>query len=159
MGKISVNMLSVADIVKGHGVETAYNELVHLLEKYGKNDLNIVKNKGEDYDVLHLHTVDPVGYIKQKMTKSTTLTSVHFLPNTLDGALKIPRVFSNIYAWWVKKIYLDSDYLVVVNPTYVDEISKLGFDKNKIFYIPNIVSNDSFYVISEKDFKRLVELE
>lgn len=154
MGKISVNMLSVADIVKGHGVETAYNELVHLLEKYGKNDLNIVKNKGEDYDVLHLHTVDPVGYIKQKMTKSTTLTSVHFLPNTLDGALKIPRVFSNIYAWWVKKIYLDSDYLVVVNPTYVDEISKLGFDKNKIFYIPNIVSNDSFYVISEKEKDR-----
>lgn len=154
MGKISVNMLSVADIVKGHGVETAYNELVHLLEKYGKNDLNIVKNKGEDYDVLHLHTVDPVGYIKQKMTKSTTLTSVHFLPNTLDGALKIPRVFSNIYAWWVKKIYLDSDYLVVVNPNYVDEISKLGVDKSKIFYIPNVVSNDSFYVISEKDKDR-----
>lgn len=154
MGKISVNMLSVADIVKGHGVETAYNELVHLLEKYGKNDLNIVKNKGEDYDVLHLHTVDPVGYIKQKMTKSTTLTSVHFLPNTLDGALKIPRVFSNIYAWWVKKIYLDSDYLVVVNPNYVDEISKLGVDKSKIFYIPNVVSNDSFYVISEKEKDR-----
>lgn len=154
MGKISVNMLSVASIVKGHGVETAYNELINLLEKYGKNDLNIVKNKGEDYDVLHLHTVDPVGYLKQRVTKSTTLTSVHFLPDTLNGALKIPRVFSNIYAWWVKKIYLDSDYLVVVNPNYVDEISKLGVDKSKIFYIPNVVSNDSFYVISEKDKDR-----
>lgn len=155
MGKISVNMLSVANIVKGHGVETAYNELINLLEKYGKNDLNIVKNKGEHYDVLHLHTVDPVGYLKQRVTKSTTLTSVHFLPDTLNGALKIPRVFSNIYAWWVKKIYLDSDYLVVVNPNYVDEISKLGVDKSKIFYIPNVVSNDSFYVISEKDKDRI----
>lgn len=151
MEKISVTMLSIASIVKGHGVETAYNELINLLEKYGKNDLNIVKNKGGDYDVLHLHTVDPVGYLKQRVTKSTTLTSVHFLPDTLNGALKIPRVFSNIYAWWVKKIYLDSDYLVVVNPNYVDEISKLGVDKSKIFYIPNVVSNDSFYVISEKD--------
>lgn len=151
MKKISVNMLSVADVVKGHGVDTAYNELVQLLYKYGKNDLDIFLNKGEDYDVLHLHTVDPVSYLKQKMTKSTTLTSVHFLPNTLNGALKIPKVFSNIYAWWVKKIYLESNYLVVVNPTYIDEISKLGIDKSKIFYIPNIVSNDNFYVLSEKE--------
>lgn len=154
MVKISVNMLSVADVVKGHGVDTAYSELVHLLEKYGKNDLDIVKNKGERYDVLHLHTVDPVSYLKQRMAKTTTLTSVHFLPNTLNGALKIPRVFSNIYAWWVKKIYLDSDYLVVVNPNYVDEISKLGVDKSKIFYIPNVVSNENFYVLSEKEKTR-----
>lgn len=151
MKKISVNMLSVADVVKGHGVDTAYNELVQLLYKYGKNDLDVFLNKGKDYDVLHLHTVDPISYLKQKAAKSTTLTSVHFLPNTLNGALNIPKFFSNIYAWWVKKIYLESDYLVVVNPTYIDEISKLGVDKSKIFYIPNIVSNENFYVLSEKE--------
>lgn len=36
MKKISVNMLSIANIVKGQGVESAYNELIKLLNKYGK---------------------------------------------------------------------------------------------------------------------------
>lgn len=150
MKKISVNMLSIADTVKGQGVETAYNELISLLNKYGKNDLDIVKNKGLDFDVLHLHTPNIASYLKQSFTKNTTLTYVHFLPNTLDGVLKMPKMFLNIYAWWVKKIYLESDYLVVVNPNYIEEMVKLGFDKDKIFYIPNIVSSDNFYVMSEK---------
>ena len=42
MRKITVNMLSIADSVKGQGVETAYNELIALLKKYGKDDLEIV---------------------------------------------------------------------------------------------------------------------
>ena len=151
MKKISVNMLSIADMVKGQGVETAYNELINLLNKYGNDELTIVKNKGLKYDILHMHTENPMSYIKQRLTKGVTLTYVHFLPNTLEGALKLPKLFMKIYAWWVKKCYMKSDYLVVVNPSYKDEMIKLGFDKDKIFYVPNYVSNDSFYVIDEKD--------
>lgn len=150
MKKISINMLSVADVVKGHGVETAYNELLNILNKYGSRDLDVVVNKGLKSDILHLHTPDPVSFFKQRLTKNTTLTYVHFLPNTLDGALKMPKAFLDIYAWWVKKIYLKSDYLVVVNPTYIDEMVKLGFNKDNIFYIPNIVSSDNFFTITEK---------
>ena len=150
MKKISINMLSIADAVKGHGVETAYNELISILNKYGKDELEIVHNKGLDADILHLHTPDPVSFFKQRLTKNTTLTYVHFLPNTLEGAIKMPGVFMDIYAWWVKKIYLKSDYLVVVNPTYIDEMIKLGFNKERIFYIPNIVSNDNFFVVPDK---------
>lgn len=153
MKKISINMLSIADVIKGQGVETAYNELVTLLEKYGSNDLKIVKNKGLNYDILHMHTCNLGSYIKQRLTRNVTLTYVHFLPNTLEGALKIPKLFKNIYAWWVKRCYLKSDYLVVVNPTYKNEMIKLGFNKDKIFYIPNYVSKDIFYPINvlEKD--------
>lgn len=150
MKKISVNMLSIADTVKGHGVETAYNELINILKKYGSNDLEIYKNKGLDCDILHLHTPDPVSFFKQRLTKNNTLTYVHFLPNTLEGTLKMPKSFLDIYAWWVKNIYLKSDYLVVVNPTYVEEMIKLGFNKDKIFYIPNIVSTDNFFVMPDK---------
>jgi len=151
MGKISVNMLSIADAIKGQGVETAYNELIGLLEKYGKDDLEVVKNKGLNYDILHMHTASPISFIKQRLTKNKTLTYVHFMPNTLSGALKIPNLFMNIYAWWIKKNYLMSDYLVVVNPSYIDEMVKMGFDREKIFYIPNFVSSDIFNVISDKD--------
>lgn len=151
MGKISVNMLSIADSIKGHGVDTAYNELLSLLRKYGKDEIEIVENGGLNCDVIHMHTVDPGSFIKLKMSKNKSLMYVHFLPNTLDGALKLPSVFLDIYAWWVKKIYLNSDYLVVVNPNYIDEMIKLGIKEDKIFYIPNIVSNDTFYTISDKE--------
>lgn len=150
MKKVSVNMLSIADSVKGQGVGSAYSELIGLLNKFGKKDLEVVKNKGLNYDILHMHTANPISYIKQRLTKNTTLTYVHFLPNTLDGALKMPKLFMDVYAWWVKKCYLKSDYLVVVNPNYIEEMIKLGYDKEKIFYIPNYVSNDNFYVIDKK---------
>lgn len=151
MKKISVNMLSLADLVKGQGVDTAYNELIKLLNKYGKKDIKIVKNKGLKYDVLHLHTANPISYIKQRLSKGVSLTYVHNLPNTLEGALKLPEIIIKSYAWWLKKCYLNSDYLVVVNPTYVDELAKLGYSKEKIFYIPNIVSKDNFYKMNKKD--------
>lgn len=151
MSKISINMLSIANVIKGQGVETAYNELVYLLEKYGKKDLKIVRNKGLKYDILHMHTTNPVSFIKQRLTKNKTLTYVHFLPNTLNGALKIPSIFMKIYSWWIKKSYLMSDYLVVVNPSYVDEMTKLGYDKSRVFYIPNFVSSKNFNVISNSE--------
>ena len=108
--KISINMLSIADTVKGQGVETAYNELIELLNKYGKDKFEIVKNKGLNYDILHMHTVNPISYLKQRFTNNVTLTYVHFMPTTLDGALKIPKILINGYAWWVKRCYLKSDY-------------------------------------------------
>ena len=46
MKKLTVNMLSIANTVKGQGVETAYNELTNLLDKYGKDDIKYVVNKG-----------------------------------------------------------------------------------------------------------------
>ncbi len=149
--KISVNMLSIADTVKGQGVETAYNELVKLLNKYGKKDIEVFINKGLNYDVLHLHTTDPIGYLKQRLSKHTSLTYVHYMPNTLVGALRLPKIALNTYAWWTKKCYLKSDYLVVVNPTYIDELIKMGYKKERIFYIPNVVSKDNFYKMDRKD--------
>lgn len=154
MKKISVNMLSFANVVKGHGVETAYNELISILTKYGSKDLDIFVNKGINCDILHLHTPDPISFFKQRLTKNVTISYVHFLPNTLVGAINMPKKFLDIYAWWVKKIYLKSDYLVVVNPTYIDEMIKLGVNKDRIFYIPNIVSNEIFFVVSDKEKKQ-----
>lgn len=153
--KISINMLSIADTVKGQGVETAYNELIELLNKYGKDKFEIVKNKGLNYDILHMHTVNPISYLKQRFTKNVTLTYVHFMPTTLDGALKIPKILINGYAWWVKRCYLKSDYLVVVNPAYIDELVSMGYDRDRIFYIPNCISTNSFNVKSDKEKKDL----
>ena len=146
MKKISVNMLSIANIVKGRGVESAYNELIKLLNKYGKKSLNVYINKGLDYDVIHMHTVNPTSYIKQRLASGNTLTYVHFLPNSLEGTLKIPSLFMDVYSWWVKKCYMKSDYLVIVNPTYIKEMIKMGYDKKRYFIFQMLYLMKTFFL-------------
>jgi 1,2-diacylglycerol-3-alpha-glucose alpha-1,2-galactosyltransferase len=69
MKKITINMLSSADKVSGQGVGSAYLELIKLLKEDAKDIFEVSINKGTKYDILHAHTVDPINYIKLKLTK------------------------------------------------------------------------------------------
>ena len=142
---IKINMLSYADKVEGQGVNSAYSELMNLLKKSKELDIHI--NGGLKFDIMHAHTMDPISYAKQRLSKGKSLCYVHFLPDTLDGSMHLPKFAINTYAWWVKKMYLKSDYLVTVNPNYKSYFEKLNYKKENIFYIPNFVSSKNFYVI------------
>lgn len=41
------------------------------------------------------------------------------------------------------------DYLVTVNPYFIDLLEKHGIDRDKVDYIPNYVSDDTFYQLPE----------
>lgn len=41
------------------------------------------------------------------------------------------------------------DQLVVVNPSFIEKLTAYGIKKEKITYIPNFVSSDTFYKISD----------
>ncbi len=151
MKKISINMLSSADKVKGQGVGSAYLELIKLLREDGKEYFDIYINKGSKYDILHAHTIDPINYIKLKFTKGKKVIYVHFLPTTLDGSIKLPKLFFNIFKWYVIKFYKLADKLVVVNPIFIKEMIENGLDKDKIVYIPNFVSKEEFYSLDNKE--------
>ena len=103
--KIKINMLSMADSVDGQGVGSAYLELMKLLKEDGMDDFEIYLNKGTKYDILHAHTVEPRNYIKMKLTKSPTVAYVHFLPDTLDGSIKLPKFAFGIFKKYVIKFY------------------------------------------------------
>ena len=90
MSKIRINMLSMADSVDGQGVGSAYLELMNLLKEEGKNDFEILLNKGiNNCDIIHAHTIEPRNYLKLKLSKKPTISYVHFLPDTLDGSIKL----------------------------------------------------------------------
>ena len=154
MSKIKINMLSFADKVEGQGVGSAYTELIVLLRKKAYKELDIKVNKGLSFDVMHLHTIDPIGFMKQKLSKGKSLTYVHFMPNTLEGAVKLPKPCLKTYEWWVKKVYMSSDYLVTVNPVIKNKLVDMGYPGERIFYIPNFVSNKKFYPMKKNDIKR-----
>ena len=151
MKKITINMLSSADKVPGQGVGTAYVELVKLLKEDGKDMFEVCINKGTKFDILHAHTIDPINYIKLRLTKAKKVIYVHFLPTTLDGSIKLPKLFFKIFKWYVLKFYKLADKLVVVNPYLINEMVENGLDKDKIVYIPNFISKELFYKTKKED--------
>ena len=139
--KIRVNMLSMADSVDGQGVGSAYLELMKLLKEDGKDDFEIQLNKRiKNCDIIHAHTVEPRNYLKLKFAKVPTVAYVHFLPDTLDGSIKLPKPIFKIFKKYVIKFYKQADHLVVVNPIFKKDMVKAGLEEKRITYIPNFVS-------------------
>ena len=152
MKKIRVNMLSMADSVDGQGVGSAYLELMKLLKEDGKDEFDILLNdKIKNSDIIHAHTVEPRNYLKIKKAKVPTVAYVHFLPDTLDGSIKLPKPIFKIFKKYVISFYKNADHLVVVNPIFKKDMVKAGLDENKITYIPNFVSKEKFYKKSDKE--------
>lgn len=153
--KIKINMLSMADSVDGQGVGSAYLELMKLLQEDGKEDFEIYLNKGTNFDIIHAHTIEPRNYFKLKFSKNPTVAYVHFLPDTLDGSIKLPKFIFKIFKKYVISFYKSADYLVVVNPIFKKDMVKAGLDVNKITYIPNFVSKEKFFPKKKNEIDKI----
>lgn len=152
MSKISINMLSSADKVAGQGVGSAYLEQVSLVRDGASDLFDIYINSHKKCDIVHVHTVDLWNYFK--MRKGVSVCYVHFLPDTLDGSIKLPKFAFNVFKKYVTKFYNKADHLVVVNPIFIDDLVKFGIDRKKITYIPNYVSRDKFYKKDVSDIRK-----
>ncbi len=155
MKKIKINMLSMADSVDGQGVGSAYLELMKLLKEDGKDDFEIYLNKGTKFDIIHAHTVEPRNYLKLKMAKCPTVAYVHFLPDTLDGSVKLPKLIFKIFKKYVISFYKSADHIVVVNPIFKKDLVKAGLDGNKVNYIPNFVSKEEFFKMKKSEIDKI----
>lgn len=152
MKKISINMLSSADKVAGQGVGSAYLEQVNLVREGASDLFDIYINSRKKCDIVHVHTVDLWNYFK--MNKGVSVCYVHFLPDTLDGSIRLPRFAFNVFKKYVTKFYNKADHLVVVNPIFIDDLVKFGIDREKITYIPNYVSREKFYKKDASDIRK-----
>ena len=156
MKKIKINMLSSADKVAGQGVGSAYIEQVNLLREGASDIFDIKINSLRDADIMHYHTIDPTNYMRMSTTNGVNVAYVHFLPDTLNGSIKLPNLAFKTFKKYVISFYNKADYLVVVNPIFIDELVKIGIDRKKITYIPNYVSKDSFY---NKTKEEIIEIK
>lgn len=143
--KIKINMLSNADKVDGQGVGSAYLEQVSLICDELHEYFDVVINSSKPADIIHCHTILPDYLIKMKRNKGVNVAYVHFLPDTLDGSIRLPKSAFGIFKKYVTYFYNTADYLIVVNPIFIDDLIKFGIDRHKIKYIPNYVSKESFY--------------
>lgn len=144
-------MLSSADKVAGQGVGSAYLEQVKLVREGASDIFDVQVNSKHPADILHHHTIDPQNYLRMKNNKNLNVAYVHFLPDTLNGSIKLPKPAFHVFKKYVTRFYNHADYLVVVNPIFIDDLVKYGIPRKKIVYIPNYVSKEQFFKKSAKE--------
>jgi len=141
---IKVGMRSLATSVKAQGVGSAYEEMIHLLAEYGKDEIEILRHGLTRSDVIHFHTLDPVSFLRMKLTRKPTIASVHFVPDTMKGSLRLPKPIQRLFDGYTLFFYRSADYLHIVHPDTADILEKYGIDKKRVFFIPNVVSGKGF---------------
>lgn len=153
--KLKINRLSKADSVKAQGVGSVYLEERKLLDKYGKNDFEIqVNSHKKGFDLYHIHSINPSFYFRRKKNR-TTIRFVHFRPDTLEGSIRLPKLFFRIFKKYVVSFYKKAKEIVVVNPSFKEELIAYGLDQKRISYIPNFVSKDTFFPVSREEKKHI----
>lgn len=145
---IKITMFSSADKVAGQGVGSAYLELVNLLKSRCREQLDVQINRYRKSDISHYHTIDlPFYFSTFSKKRGRKIGYVHFLPETLEGSLKIPQPFRGIFYHYVIAFYKRMDHLVVVNPSFIDKLTAYGIPRQKITYIPNFVDAKRFHPV------------
>ncbi len=149
--KLVVNMLSKADSVEGQGVGSAYLEQVSLIKEELSDTFEVRINSKKKADIVHVHSVNPSFYLRFKKKNGIRVMYCHFLPETLKGSIKLPKFAFHIYCKYVMSFYKKADYLVVVNPIFIEDLVALGVQRESIYYIPNYVSNKQFYPMPKEE--------
>ena len=165
MKEYRLNMLSRADMVKGQGVLSAYEEELRLISgrldrihgDSGDFKLNISINDKIDGDITHIHTVNPEFFLRLPAIKSKGIVvgSVHFLPETVDQSLHLPSVARQAFYSYLISFYKSMDRLVTVNPCFIPKLAAYGIDPQKISFIPNYVSGSVFSTVDRQQVKEL----
>ncbi len=148
-------MLSRATSAPAQGVGSVYLEMMSLMEKYGKGDFEIYLNRhSSKMDLYHVHSINPTFYFMMKK-KRTTICFVHFMPDTLEGSIRLPKLIFRLFRKYVVSFYKKAKEIVVVNPSFKKELVQYGLKEERISYIPNFVSSSQFYPMEQDRKKEL----
>lgn len=114
---IRVNLVSESEIsVQGHGVHTAYIEMVNALRRSARIEL-ITGEFGRQVpcDIIHLHTLGPRVWRKIFQKGPKKVISAHVVPDSFVGSLVLARYWKFLATWYLRWIYNRADMLIAVS--------------------------------------------
>lgn len=82
---------------------------------------------------------------------------VHFLPETMKGSIKIPRAFQKTFYNYFLRMYRSADELIVFNPIFIEPLSQYNIPKERITYIPNVVSSRELKPVAKSTLTHVYE--
>lgn len=128
MKKLRVNIASESEIsVQGHGVHTAYVEMVEALKK--RPDIEVITGRfGErvDCDVVHLHTVGPRMWRKLLQKGPAKVISAHVVPDSFVGSLILAKYWKPLAVAYLRWFYNRADLLLAVSEETKRDLEKMG---------------------------------
>lgn len=144
-----INMLSRADSVKGQGVGSAYLEQVALVKEDLSDKYKVSINSIHPKEITHYHSINPEFFLSIPFAKKkgVAVGYVHFIPETLEDSIHLPKLLKLPFYWYIMKFYKSMDLLVTVNPWFIGKLAEYGINPKKVTYIPNYVSDKKFYPI------------
>ncbi len=150
--KITINMKSGADKVQGQGVLSAYLEQVNLVKTDLAEYFDVTVNAHKRADITHYHTINPTFFLSIPSAKrhGVAVGYVHFLPETVDNSLNLPKFARKVFYKYMLRFYKSMDHLVVVNPYFIERLADYGVEKERVTAIPNFVSAQKFYPVDEQ---------
>ncbi|STY44478.1 Uncharacterised protein [Listeria grayi] len=154
---IKLTMLSSAEKVKGQGVASAYRELVNLLAERLPDKIDMKLNERRRSDITHYHTVDFPFFLStfNKRKRGVNLGYVHFIPETMEGSLKLPWIAKVVFYKYLIAFYKRMDHIVVVNPSFIPKLEAYDIPKEKSNTFPILFPKNHFFRIPQKKKKQL----
>lgn len=155
----TINMLSKADTVEGQGVLSAYLEQVELVKNELSDAFTVSVNRRQMSDIVHYHTINLRYFLTLPLMKlrGKTVGYVHFLPETLEGSIHLSPLVKEVFYRYVLLFYKSMDYLVTVNPDFVERLAGYGIPREKVWFIPNYVSDAQFHPLTAEERAALRE--
>ncbi|MDO5644193.1 MAG: glycosyltransferase family 4 protein [Dermabacter sp.] len=152
----SIHAFSKADSVAGQGVGSAYLEQVGLIASELSDQFDVVpRARAFNFgSINHFHSINPElrAQIPFAGRCGATVGHVHFIPETVDDSISLPRPARAAFYRYMLNFYRATDHLVTVNPWFITALEQeYGFDPSRITFIPNFVSDAQFHPLSSED--------
>lgn len=132
-------MASESDIsVQGHGVHTAYEELISALEK--RNDIEVIRGgfrRKITCDVYHLHTIGSYMWRKIFDRSAKKVVSAHVIPDSFVGSIVLAEYWRFAAVWYMRWFYNRADKVLAVSKTVADILHtelKVPTEKIEVLY-------------------------
>lgn len=139
MSKIKVNILYPTGAPGGHGVATAFEEMVAGLTK--RDDVELLINSWQKADITHAHSPDPASILKLLRTpKSYRVISGHLTRGSMVGS--VARWLVPLEFWYYKNIFYPlAGHIVAVSATTAENLKKEMKLKSPITVIENSIDS------------------
>lgn len=114
--KLIINMISEsAFTIRGHGVHTAFLEMLRGLK--ARSDTDIEPNTWRPTDITHIHTFGLYGLGQLLFGKGKKVVSVHLVPDSIIGSLAGATYYYGLARFYMKLFYGRADLLLAVSKT------------------------------------------
>ena len=134
---------------KGHGVATAFSEMVAGLKN--RNDTDVTINGWCKSDIIHVHSPDPKSMFHLLFSRSKKVFTAHQVYGSMNGSIKGGKIVERIFFWYVRHAFYNRvDQIVAVSDMSAKILRNEMKVKKPITTVYNTIDMGSLKITSAK---------